>query len=187
MVFVELILNLSLVRRIWKIHQRTTFLAQNELKGTLQILSIREIMEFLPAITYCLLLFMLYLGPNKENFKANRGKTNDDLFDEIRKISYFAIFDAVRIGISGIILWKTCKISLFSECSKLIERYWKVFGWMMALYTFWVSKISNSRYTERSYLISRYVCKLLCSIYSFFFNSTSDVTIAELLTIAALE
>ena len=153
MVFVELILNLRLVRRIWKIHQRTTFLAQNELKGTLQILSIREIMEFLPAITYSLLLFMLYLGPNKENFKASRGKTNDDLFEVIRKISYFAIFDAVKIGISGIILWKSCKISLFSECSKLIERYWKVFGWMMALYTFWVSKISNSKFNERSYLI----------------------------------
>ena len=153
MVFVEMILNLRLVRRIWKIHQRTTFSAQNELKGTLQILSIRETMEFLPAITYCILLFMLYLGPNKENFKASRGKTNDDLFEVIRKISYFAIFDAFRIGSSGVILWKTCKISLVSECCKLIERYWKVFGCMMALYTYWVSKISNSMYDERTWLI----------------------------------
>ena len=138
MVSVELLLNLRLVRRIWKLRRKTTISAQNELQCTLQILSMREIMEFLPAITYCLLLFMLYYGPNKENFITSRGKDYDDLFEVIRKIFYFAIFDVVRIGIIGAILWKTCKISLFSECSKLIERYWKVFGWMMALYIYWV-------------------------------------------------
>ena len=123
-------------------------------------------MEFLTEITYCLLLFMLYLGPNKENFRTSRGKTYDDLFEVIRKISYFAIFDVVRIGTIGTILWKTCKISLFSECSKLIERYWKVFGWMMALYTFWVRKISNSKYNVRSYLINGYITVIIPLILS---------------------
>ena len=138
MVVVDLILNLRLVRRIWVLHRKTSPLAQNELKGTLQILSMREIMEFLPAITYCPLLFMLYLGPNKENFKTSRGKTMEDLYEVIIKITYFVLFDVVRIGITEVILWKACKISLFSECSKLIERYWKVFGWLMALYIYWV-------------------------------------------------
>ena len=138
LVLVELILNLGLVRKIWKLHQKTSLNAQIELKGTLLILSMREIMELLPTITYCLLLFMLYLGPNKENFRTTRGKTIDDIFDIIKKISYFTLFDVVRIGINGAILWKTCKISMFSECCKLIERYWKVFGWMMALYIYWV-------------------------------------------------
>ena len=142
LVLVDLVLNLRLVRRIWKLHRKTTPLAQNELKGTLQILSMREIMEFLPAMTYCSLLLMLYLGPNKENFKTSRGKTMEDLYEVIIKITYFVLFDIVRIGITEVILWKACKISLFSECSKLIERYWKVFGWLMALYIYWVDNFN---------------------------------------------
>ena len=138
LVVVDLILNLRLIRRIWMLHRKTTTLAQNELKGTLQILAMREIMEFLPALTYGSLLFMLYLGPNKENFKTSRGKTMEDLYEIIIKLTYFVVFDLVRIGITEVILWKACKISLFSECSTLIERYWKVFGWMMALYIYWV-------------------------------------------------
>ena len=87
LVLVDLVLNLRFVRRIWKLHRKTTPLAQNELKGILQILSLREIMEFLPAITYCSLLLMLYLGPNKENFKTSRGKTMEDLYEVIIKIT----------------------------------------------------------------------------------------------------
>ena len=58
LVSVDLMLNLRLVRRIWKLRPKTIISAQNELQATLQTLSMREIMEFLPAITYGLLLFM---------------------------------------------------------------------------------------------------------------------------------
>ena len=117
--------------------------AQDKIKNNLQMFVMKETLEILIPITYCVIFCMVYFGPNAHlfgGFKTDYWQHNklENIWDPVTKLFYFLLVDMLRIIVNAIILWKYCKISLLKEHLQMMETYWKPITTNMALLIFFV-------------------------------------------------
>ena len=103
----------------------------------------KETLEILIPVTYCIIFCMAYFGPNAYligGFKNDNWQHNklEKVSEPLTKVFYFLVVDLSRISLNAIILWKYCKISILSEHLKLMETYWKPITTNMMLLIFLV-------------------------------------------------
>jgi hypothetical protein len=125
---------------------------QEKFKNNVQDLVIKETLELLLPLTYCLVLSISYFGPNAEimgNIKNDHWQyiKIEDITIPLTRIGIFLLVDILRILLDSWLLWKYCKIGLLYEYHQMMETYWKPLSMYVAMYIFGVS------YFTRCYVI----------------------------------
>lgn len=100
----------------------------------LQNLAINEMIEVVTPIAYLICLLIAFYGPNSELIGGVRNNhwhhsSIEDISHTITYISIFFMVDLTSVLLSGYLLWKYCKISLWRACLALQ----KEFGFLFAL------------------------------------------------------
>ena len=142
----DVILNLKSCFEIVILQRRYGTDAESNIKSKVQDLVNKETLELLLPITYCIIFSVLYYGPNAEiygNVKNSSWKYNkvENLAVPLTKIGIFLIVDGLRVLTSTLVLWKYCKILLFSEYCQMLETYGKVIAIYIAFY---LTTVSNN-------------------------------------------
>ena len=112
-------------------------------KMMLESLVMKETLELMIPIIYCMLICIAYYGPNADilgNIKNDYWQYEklDDVKIPVSKVGVFVLVDMVRIMFTSIILWKFCKINFFHEYCWMMRVYWipittKVGAYMLAV------------------------------------------------------
>ena len=141
---VDAVLNLKLCYSIIKIKRSLLDDASFKSKDQLQLLSLKESLEILVPTLYCPILCLGFFGPNAQvlGFIQTTSWTDDDLHDlknSFAKLGMFMIFDISRIFLNSYILWKFCKVSLYSEFCQMMAVYWKLITTCVAIFVLVVS------------------------------------------------
>ena len=92
---------------------------------SLQMITLKETLEILLPICYCVIYVIAFFGPNKEAFGFLKGISVDDMIWTLMKISIFICFDGMRIVIFAIILEYRYHVSIFKSYCNLMNVYWK--------------------------------------------------------------
>lgn len=141
---IDVILNMKLCYKIVRIYKRHGKILHAEIQNDLQTLVMKETLELLLPILYCIMFSMAYFGPNAEimgNIKNDywQYKKVEDVTIPLSKIGVFLFIDLLRIMLSSFILWKCCRINFFSEYCRMMDIYWKAITSYIALYLLAVS------------------------------------------------
>ena len=141
---IDAILNLKLCYSIVKIKRSLSEDTSFKSKDKLQLLSLKESLEILVPTLYCPILCLGFFGPNGQvlGFIQAASWTEDDLHDlknSFLKLGMFMIFDISRIFLNSFILWKFCKVSLYSEFCQIMAIYWKLITTCVAIFVLVVS------------------------------------------------
>ena len=107
------------------------------LRLNVQQLVMKETLEILLPLTYCIVFCISYFGPNAEVLGNVRNgywqfTIVEKVSSPITKIGLFLSIDLLRVALSSLILWKSCKINLFSEYCQLMQIYWKPITWFIS-------------------------------------------------------
>ena len=141
---IDIILNLVSCLKIVILHKRNGENACFMIKDRLQALVIKETLELMLPISYCLILTISYFGPNAEimgNIKNDywQYKKINDIIIPLKKIGLFLVADLVRVILSTLVLKISCNINFLSEYSRLMAVYWKPITTTIAAYIIGVS------------------------------------------------
>ena len=105
----------------------------------LELLALRETLEILLPLCFSVIKILAFIGPNKETLPFVQNLTKEGLYDTFTKIFLFMLFDATRILIFAIILFKRYKISMFQTYCELMKNYWNAIACFATLNIFIVS------------------------------------------------
>ena len=141
---IDVLLNLVSCLKIVFLHKRKKDNFDHEFKTRLQALVIKETLELMLPISYCLILIISYFGPNAEimgNIKNDYWQYQkiENISIPLTKIGLFLIADILRVTISTLILKINCKIDFLSEYARLMAVYWKPITTTIAAYIIGVS------------------------------------------------
>ena len=141
---IDVLLNLASCLKIVFLHKRKKDNADHEFITRLQALVIKETLELMLPISYCLVLIISFFGPNAEimgNIKNDYWQYQkiENISIPLKKIGLFLIADIVRVTISTLILKIYCKIDFLLEYSRLMAVYWKPITTTIAAYIIGVS------------------------------------------------
>ena len=129
----DYLINLRLcLKLIWG--RNRGFLDAEKCIKLLQDLAINEMIEFVTPLAYLACLVIAFYGPNSEligGVKSNYWQYSslESISHTITFISVFFLVDFTSVLISRYLLWRFCKISLWSACLALQ----KEFGFLFAL------------------------------------------------------
>ena len=141
---IDAVINLRSCFTIIKLHRRHEDQMSYKFKSKLQALVMKETLELLLPITYCVILSIAYFGPNAENLGNIKNdywqyKKIEDIRVPLSKIGLFLLVDVLRIALNFFLLWKYCKINLRFEYCQMMETYWKAITAYVATYLLAVS------------------------------------------------
>ena len=140
----DAILNLKSCFHISRLYGEHVSEEPPKIKINVQNLVTKETLKVLLTITYCLIFCIAYFGPNAEilgNIKNDywQYRKVEDITVPLTKLAIFLLVDLLRIMLNSFILWKNCRISLYSEYCKLMGTYWKPITMYVTLQIFMVS------------------------------------------------
>ena len=136
---VDTCLNIKLCFDTIKLIKKQDRHIANEIQRPLQTLALKEVLEILLPACFCIIRCMAYLGPNKDSLSIFEGKEIGDIMLFLIKVGLFMTYDVLRITLISVVLWKSCKVSLFSSYCQLMEIYWKPIAGYAAFILFSVS------------------------------------------------
>lgn len=143
---VDFAINIFLCFRILYLKHKNETLESNEkIVELIQELVINEWIEVTVPIGYLLCLLLGYYGPNKDligdignsfwQFKAL-----DDIEVTIMRLLIFAAVDLISLFVTGIILWRFCRISLYKGYVNLSREFGLSFATCFSMHLTGVSK-----------------------------------------------
>ena len=128
----EFLLHLKMTYQIIKEHKRIGLDNVEDdnknLKSTLVILILTELIEGFVPFIHGICMAMAYYGPNS-NLLANIGDTYwgtkiEDINPVLISMIVLFAVDFLRVIITSVILWKVIKINFFREFQRVLESYW---------------------------------------------------------------
>ena len=141
---IDILLNLFACFKIVILHKKKNNNSTQDIKTRLQGLVVKETLELILPISYCIILTISYYGPNAEimgNIKNEywQYKKIDDISLVLFKIGLFLVADLVRVILSSLVLKTFCNINFLREYSRLMAIYWKPIATTIAAYIIGVS------------------------------------------------
>ena len=122
-------------KNIIRLHQQGTTMANEMRNRHLKYLALKEFLEILVPMVYCLSFTAAYLGPNAEilgNVKLQLWgfKKVPDLYEKLENVVFFTIIESLR-GVSfSVVLWCFFKLDMFSAYGYVMRNY----GWYILFY-----------------------------------------------------
>ena len=141
---IDILLNLFACLNIVILHKKKNNNSTQDLKTRLQGLVVKETLELILPISYCIILTISYYGPNTEimgNIKNDywQYRKIDDISLVLFKIGLFLAADLVRVILSSLVLKTFCHINFLWEYCRLMAIYWKPIATTIAAYIIGVS------------------------------------------------
>ena len=133
----------------------------NEITKCLQTIVVKESLEILFPLCFCIILICAYFGPNWEFLRVVEGNKMEDMVSTLVKVGVFMSFDLLRFGVIATFLWRSCKVSLMSSYNQVIPVYWKPIAAYAAIIVF---HVRSNTYTHTI----RYFVIFLNPIYIFY-------------------
>ena len=142
---IDVILNIRLCVNIVKIHKQRKILGSSKIQDSLQTLVMKEVLELMLPIIYCIILALSYFGPNSDILGGIKNdywqyEKINDIKVPLSKIGVFLAIDFSRVLIFAFVLWKLCRINFFMEYCQLMGLYWKPITSFVAIYLLTVSQ-----------------------------------------------
>ena len=166
----DFLLNAWSCRKIIKLDQQNTVMANECKDRSLKYLALKEFLEILVPAIYCLSFTAAFLGPNSDligNVKLDIWGHAEvsSLSDHLWNVVLFIIFDLVRAISIGIILWRLCKLNLYMAYCYIVTSY----GWFILFYG--ITMING---------VNGYYINILEKIYFLVFVSNNTVYIFKI-------
>ena len=137
-------------KNIIRLHQQGTTEANEMRNRHLKYLALKEFLEILIPMVYCLSFTAAYLGPNAEilgNVKLQlwHFKKVPDLYEKLENVMFYTAIECLR-GVSfGVVLWRFFKLNMFSAYGYVMRNY----GWYILFYGICVvNGVSNHDFTH---------------------------------------
>ena len=115
----DTLMNVWYMRNIVRLYYQGTDIANKQRDSTLRYLALKEFLEFLIPVVYCLTFIGTYLGPNYEiigdmgsNMWHHQKVSN--LYEKLQNILHFSLIETVPGGGFAFILWKFCNLNMYS-------------------------------------------------------------------------
>jgi hypothetical protein len=145
---IDTVLNLKLCYKIVKQYRNYGNVMTKEIKNKLETFVIKETLELIIPITYCLMISTAYYGPNADTLgNIKNGYWTyvkiADITVPLTKLGVFLLLDLLRILVSSIILWTFCRINMFAEYCQMISNYWVPIASVIGAYTIGVSRFKH--------------------------------------------
>ena len=143
---IDVLLNLYSCYCIVKLHRKNEEVSK--IKISVQALMIKESLQILIPLSYSLILFLSYYGPNAEiigNMKNEYWQFHkiEDISSPLTKIAILVFVDWMLLFCSSLIMWKCCKIFLINEYFRIMEIYWKPITFYISTVLLTVSIYTN--------------------------------------------
>ena len=149
----DFLLNAWSCRNIIKLHQKSTSEAYELRDRSLKYLALKEFLELLVPTAYCFIFAAAYFGPNANligNVKLELwGHVKiHSLSDQLWNVGLFIIFDSIRAISIAIILWRFCKLNLYTAYCYIIKSY----GWFILFYGVTIINAVNGCYQYNTFI-----------------------------------
>ena len=128
LMFVDTLMNAMLVRNIIRNHHLVTDHEHTNRDRSLRLLALKEFLEILVPISYCLSYSGSYMGPNHDiigGIGSNvwHHESVSSLYGKIEKILLFMMAEFIRGVIFAVILWKFYDLNMYSAYCDVIRNY----------------------------------------------------------------
>ena len=130
LISIETIMNGWNLRKIIRLHQQGTAAANDLRDKSLNRLALKEFSEILIPSIYCLSYIGSYFGPNYDimggiGLDLWHHEKISSLYEKLEKIVIFAFIESLRGIMFTLILWKLCRLNMYSAYCNVIRNY----GW----------------------------------------------------------
>ena len=124
----DCLLNSLNCKSIINLHRQGTVAANSRRDNLLKYLALKEFLEILVPLNYCLSFILAYWGPNAEiigNVKLDiwHFKKVESLSDKLSNIAIFLVIDATRGLTFSFIIWYLCNLELYKGYCEIIRIY----------------------------------------------------------------
>ena len=154
MLGINFVINLQLCYKEIKLGRKTfpshhdDQVNQSLKRGVIMELVLNETIEILVPIAFIVSYTIVFYGPNHD-VMGNVGcdywtfQKVEDLNAFLMPVLLMALVDCTSGLVSGVLLWKYCRINIVMEYCSVIRRYWAILGLLGAAYLFSVQLLFN--------------------------------------------
>lgn len=148
----DTLMNGLTLRNIVRLRKQGTDAANKLADRSLKYLALKEFMELLIPLVYCLSFTGSYIGPNNEimggiGLDMWHHKRVSSLLGKMQKILYFMSFEAIRGASFSIVLLKFYGLNMYTAYRHVLRN----FGWLLLFYGACVNQMANGYYFKLSY------------------------------------
>ena len=134
---IDFVLHLYLCINVIRLNSSAGSMENDKKVETPRGLVLSETIEMLVPLTYCSSLLIAYYGPNAEIFGNIQNsywhyKKIDNVWKTLSKISVFLVSDILSVSVSGVLLWKFCKINLIKSYCNMMNEHWLLMSIVLA-------------------------------------------------------
>ena len=147
LVLADTLMNGWTVRHTIRLHHQGTDAANQQRNTFLKTLAMKEFIEILVPIVYCLVFTGSYLGPNYEimgGIGVNRWHLQKvfNLYEKLQTIVIFTTLEFLRGAGFAFMLWKLYRLDLYSSYCYVMRNY----GWYILVVATFENQIVNGYY-----------------------------------------